>query len=125
MMLVRDSFRLNCLYVNSNYLYYFYNDISVTVDELDDYPDSLGSTTHISGEAASQLLDTDDSIMEIAATVPDNSAGQGGSAFSALKQKWQFSESLHSTDSQATLCRTEPATHLLLFRITVEAAESR
>jgi hypothetical protein len=35
-------------------------------DELEDYPDSPGTTPHLTGEAARQLLDTDNSTMEAA-----------------------------------------------------------
>jgi hypothetical protein len=37
-------------------------------DDLDDYPDSPGSAPQLSGEAASQLLDADDTAMDAAAS---------------------------------------------------------
>jgi hypothetical protein len=46
-------------------------------DELEDYPDSPGTTPHLTGEATSQLLDADDATMEASPAGPSNlTAGQ-------------------------------------------------
>jgi hypothetical protein len=42
-------------------------------DDLDDNPDSPGSAPHLTGEAASQLPDADDSAMESATACASNS----------------------------------------------------
>jgi hypothetical protein len=41
-------------------------------DKLEDYPDSPGTTPHLTGEAARQLLDADDFTMEAASAGPSN-----------------------------------------------------
>ncbi len=45
-------------------------------DDLDDFPDSPGSAPHLSGEAASRLLDADDSTMDTAGAGGDTTAEQ-------------------------------------------------
>ncbi len=79
--------------------------ISVAGEELEDYPDSLETPPAISGEAASRLLDADDSTMDTAGpTTGDHSAAATACATTRIPKpadKRQYSEGCRRNEQLA------------------------
>jgi hypothetical protein len=66
-------------------------------DELDDYPDSPGSAQQLSGEAASQLLDSDNIAMD---SIASGAGTSGESERAGLILKRRHNESSITSESQ-------------------------
>ncbi len=68
------------------------NTVSAIGEELEDYPDSPGTPPMISGEAASCLLDADDSTMDTAGTTTGKPSATATTCDRESAQKRQYSE---------------------------------
>jgi hypothetical protein len=86
---------LNCL----GLLWKPANVIFAAREKLEDYPNSPGAMPHISGEDASQLLDTDDTMESAVPAAGCSTIPSGPSTYTGM-QKHPLSEISHSAEPQ-------------------------